>query len=194
MKNVITGASAVSTSELHEIMPALSERTLAFRFVCDLERLTVAAVELVLKEAGIAAPVGKETIGIYIGIDDVIEEVKNEYLRNIIEEGLLGASPLLFPFTSPNALAAQATILFDLRGESIVMPYRESMKTIAEYADDRISAGIMKMAVVGGIFSSGGEPAAHRQGAAARFYMIETAENARDRGVRTYHKEMEPFV
>ena len=110
MINIVTGASNINTNDLSKIVPDLSERTKTFRFVCELEKLTVAAVELVLGEAGVDFPVGKETIGIYIGIDDAIEEVKNEHLGNIIKEGLLGASPLLFPFTSPNALAAQATI------------------------------------------------------------------------------------
>lgn len=194
MKNVITGVSRIRIHELDDIMPDLSERTQALRYVCELERLTVYAVELVLKEAGIKIPVEKDTIGIYIAIDDTIEDIKNEYLRNIIGEGLLGASPLLFPFTSPNALAAQATIVFDIRGESIVMPCRESMKNIAEYADDRVSQGCMEMAITGGIFSPEEKSAGSRKNYETRFYLIESTESARGRGVRTYEKETELFV
>jgi hypothetical protein len=194
MKNVITGVSSIRMNELNEIMPDLSERTQTFRYVCGLERLTVAAVELVLREAGITIPVGKDSVGIYIGIDDAIEDVKNEYLRNIIEEGLLGASPLLFPFTSPNALAAQATIVFDIRGESIVMPCKGSMKNIAEYADERVSEGYMKMAIAGSIFLPQEKSSGGRNNYEARFYMIESPESARGRGARTCEKETELFV
>lgn len=194
MKNVITGVSIIRINELNEIVPDLSERTQTFRYVCGLERLTVVAVELVLREAGITIPVGKDTVGIYIGIDDAIEDVKNEYLRNIIEEGLLGASPLLFPFTSPNALAAQATIVFDIRGESIVMPCKGSMKNIAEYADERVSEGPMKMAITGSIFSPEETSTEDRNNYEARFYVIESPESARERGAQTYENETELFV
>ncbi|KPK02385.1 MAG: hypothetical protein AMK71_02445 [Nitrospira bacterium SG8_35_4] len=194
MKNVITGVSRIRMNALNEVMADLSERTQAFRSVCDLERLTVAAVELVLKEAGILIPVGKDTVGIYIGIDDAIEEIKNEYLRNIVEEGLLGASPLLFPFTSPNALAAQATIVFDIRGESIVMPCRGSMKNIAAYADERVCEGSMKMAITGSIFSLEKAAPGDRQNHEASFYVIESAESATSRGARTYENETELFA
>jgi len=194
MKNVITGVSSIRIHELDEIVPDLSMKTQTFRFVCDLERLAVAAVELVLKEAGITIPVGKDTVGIYFGVDDAIEDIKNEYLRNIIQEGLLGASPLLFPFTSPNALAAQAAIVCDIRGESIVMPCRGSMKNIAAYADECVSKGWMVMAIAGGILSTKENAVEDRVNYEARFYMIERPESARERGAHTYEKETEPFV
>jgi hypothetical protein len=194
MKTVITGTSHVRVHELNEIAPGLSGRTRAFRYVCDLERLTVAAVELVLKAAGISIPVGKETIGIYIGIDDAVEEIKNEFLRNIMKEGLLGASPLLFPFTSPNALAAQASILFDIRGESIVMPCRGSMKEIARYASERVCEGPMKMGITGGIFLPDERTTEDRINYEARFFMIESLESARERGAGTCEQETGLFV
>jgi hypothetical protein len=194
MKNVITGASRIRVHELNEIVPGLSERTQTFRYVCDLEKLTVAAVELALKKAGVAIPAGNDTIGIYIGIDDAIEEIKNEFLRNILKEGLLGASPLLFPFTSPNALAAQASIIFDIRGESIVMPCRGSMKEIAYYADDRVFEGPMKMAVAGSISLPEERAAGDRHDYEARFLLIERFEGARERGALTCEKAKGPFA
>jgi hypothetical protein len=182
MKNIVSGASSICMNDLSRIVPDLSERTKALRFVCELEKLTVAAVELVLGEAGVDVPVGKETLGIYIGIDDAIEEIKNEHLGNIIKEGLLGASPLLFPFTSPNALAAQATIVFDIRGESVVMPIKGSMKSIIEYADACVADGYMEMAIAGAIFSTGEQSAGTTDNYEGRFYMIESPESAGNRG------------
>jgi len=194
MKSVITGVSTVCMHELDAVMTVLSEKTRSLRYICDLEKLTIAAVERLLNHAGIIVPVGTDTIGIYIGIDDSIEDVKNEYLQKIIEEGLLGASPLLFPFTSPNAVAAQATIVFDIRGESVVMPCKGSIRHIVEYADERVSEGPMKMAIAGTIFSTGKAKGEAKSDHEARFYLLEDPENAKTRGVRTYEIEADQFV
>ena len=64
MRNVITGVSSICTHELNEIMSTLSEKTRTFRFVHDLEMLTVASIELLLRDAGVTIPVGKNNIGV----------------------------------------------------------------------------------------------------------------------------------
>jgi len=186
MKSVITGISRLKINELDEVTAAMSDRTGSFRYVHDLEKLTVAAIELLLRDAAIDYPVGKDTIGLYLGIDNAVEDIKNEFFENIVREGVLGASPLIFPFTSPNALAAQATILFDLRGESAVFPVRDSIETVIEYADECISGDLIQMAIAGGITVIDDQSTDGVHNYQAVFYFLENPDSAKDRGVRIY--------
>lgn len=194
MKNVITGKSCFNISELDEVMVTLSERTRSFRFVHDLEKFTVAAIEFLLRDAGIPIPAGTEDIALYLGIDNAIEDIKNEFWGNIVKDGILGASPLLFPFTSPNALAAQATIVLDLRGESVVSPVKGSIDSIIEYADECMSENYISMAIAGGITSPDMQSDDGAPDYQADFFFIENPESARNRGARIYGSVQEVFV
>ncbi|HMK59997.1 MAG TPA: beta-ketoacyl synthase N-terminal-like domain-containing protein [Dissulfurispiraceae bacterium] len=118
------------------------------RLVHDIERLAVASVGLALLASGIKCPYGGSDIGLYLGIDDSIEDIKDEYFRRVLADGALGASPLLFPFTSPNALAAQISIAFDLRGECIVMPINGSCSNVIKYATECIDSKHVRTAIV----------------------------------------------
>ena len=191
MKNVITGISRINITELDEVMETLSERTRSFRFVHDLERLTIAAIEILLKDAGINYPVSDDSIALYLGIDNAIEDIKDEFFSNILKEGLLGSSPLLFPFTSPNALAAQATIVFDLRGESVVIPVRDSINSVIEYADECISGEYVNMAIAGGIIAEGERSPDGLHNYKASFFMIENHGSAESRIARIYRNVSE---
>ena len=93
MNNVITGKCRINADQLDEVMEMLSERTRSFRFVHDLEKFTVAAIELLLQDAGIQVPAGTEDIALYLGIDNAVEDIKNEFWENIVQDGILGASP-----------------------------------------------------------------------------------------------------
>ena len=186
MNNVITGVSRINKSELNEVIATLSERTKSFRFVHDLEKFTIAAIELLLKDANINIPVGNDSIALYIGIDNAIEDIKNEFLENIIEDGILGASPLLFPFTSPNALAAQATIIFDLRGESLLFPIKGPIESVIEYADECISGNYINMAIAGGVTSPDEKSTDGLHNYHAEFFMLENPDSARIRNARIY--------
>ncbi len=194
MKNVITGASSIDKDEVAGIIATLSNKVKNFRFVNDLERLTIVAIDLLLKSSGIQVPVGKDNIGIYIGIDDVIEDIKDEFLGGVIKDGLLGASPIQFPFTSPNALAAQATIVFDIRGESVVMPIRDSILSVITYADECISGRYMDMAIAGGVVVKGEKTGNYSNDYKANFYMIENLESANARGATIYNSLPESLV
>lgn len=186
MRNVITGKSRLEKGKLDEVFETLSERTRTFRFVHDLERVTVSAVELLLRDAGIHFPVADDSIGLYLGIDNAIEDIKDEFFHNVLKDGLIGASPLLFPFTSPNALAAQATIAFDLRGESVVLPVSTSLNSAVEYADECIAAGHVHMAIAGGVISAGEKSEDGLHDYRADFIMIESPASAGKRGARVY--------
>ena len=184
MTNKVTGICKIRNHR--HVFRTLSKKTGTLRFVHDLERFTVAAFELLLNDASVKIPVGTDDVGIYLGIDNSVEDIKYEFFNNILEEGILGASPLLFPFTSPNALAARATIVFDIRGESITMPVRRPDSRVMEYADECISAGHIRMAITGNIFKvnagSRGSPGDY----GADLYFLESPENAKRRNVRIY--------
>ena len=194
MKNIITGISRLSKSELDNANETLSDLTRSFRFVHDLERLTIVAIDRLLADAGIVVPVGRDDIGLYIGIDNAVEDIKNEYFENVIREGSLGASPLLFPFTSPNALAAQATIIFDIRGESMVFPIKNSFDHVIEYADECISGNHMKAAIAGGITIQGKRSSDGFNNYGAVLFVIENPDSAKDRGIRVYENVPEVVV
>lgn len=181
MKTVITGISRLKMNELDDVTAGMSDGTGSFRFVHDLEKLTVAAIGMLLRDAGIDYPAGEDNIALFIGIDDAVECIKNEFFENVLREGVLGASPLLFPFTSPNALAARATILFDLRGESAVFAVRDSIDSVIEYADESISGQSVRMAIAGGITAVDGP-----DNCQAVFYFLENDDSARARGARIY--------
>ncbi|MCP5008049.1 MAG: hypothetical protein GY941_29555 [Planctomycetes bacterium] len=147
----IVGASNLNSNNLNSIIPEIMELTGQMRFVHVLEQLTVFSVGMALYDAKIPFPVGNSDINLYVGIDDSIEDIKNEYYNNILSEGILGVSPQLFQFTTPNVLAAQATIVFGIRGEAITLPIKKSHNNVIKYATDCISGKYAKMAVAGGI-------------------------------------------
>lgn len=147
----IIGTSKMDSNNLNVAVSQINGLIEQMRFVHVLEQLTVVAVGMVLYDAGILFPVGNDDISLYVGIDDSIEDIKDRYFNNILSEGVLGVSPQFFQLTTPNALIAQATIAFDIRGESITLPIKHSFKHVIEYASDCIVGKYTKMAIAGGI-------------------------------------------
>jgi 3-oxoacyl-(acyl-carrier-protein) synthase len=186
MKIAVTGKSAVSSNNADRVLSGLPRRNVTMRLTGSLEILIIAAAGCVLKDAGIIYPVGDSSIGVYIGIDDAVEDLKDEYFVNILNDGVTGVSPLLFPFTSPNALAAQVTIAFDLRGECITMPITKYRNNVIEYAAESIAGGYMKMAIAGTIIIADGQlrPADGRY--AAEMFFLEKLEHAQNRMAGIY--------
>ena len=88
------------------------------RMVHRIEEVAFLAAADALAGGGRAFPVGEAGTGIVLGIDEGIDDIKADHWRAVLAEGPLGASPLHFPFTAPNAVTAQLTILLDLRGET----------------------------------------------------------------------------
>lgn len=183
---VIKGRCRLESSGIDEALSKLEGVIKPMRLVHDLERLAVAAAGGALLDAGMSFPVGDSTIGIYIGIDDAIEDMKDEYFSGILAEGILGASPLLFPFTSPNALAAQISIALDLRGEGIVMPINGSCPDVIEYATDCIAGQHANKAIAGAIKIRDRRLSIEEDRYAAEFFVIESEGDAVRRGARIY--------
>jgi hypothetical protein len=103
------------------VLAALTQAGPPIRLVHPLEEAAVLAASEALASAGVPMPVGGEGIGVALGVEEGIDELKAEYYRGILKEGPLGASPIVFPFTTPNTVAARISILLDLRGESFTL-------------------------------------------------------------------------
>jgi 3-oxoacyl-(acyl-carrier-protein) synthase len=187
MLMVITGRCRLESSRIEEAMNKLEGLIKPMRLVHDLERLAVAAVGGALRDAGLSFPIGDSTVGMYIGIDDAVEDIKDKYFSGVLADGILGASPLLFPFTSPNALAAQVSIAFDLRGEGIVMPINGSCPDVIEYATDCIAGEHAKKAIAGAITIKDRRLSIEEARYYAEFFVVESEGDAVKRGARTYN-------
>jgi 3-oxoacyl-(acyl-carrier-protein) synthase len=198
MMPVITGLSKLSSCDLDKGISQIDEQIRQIRFVHDLEKLLVTSIGIVLYDAGLPFLVGNDDVSLYVGIDNSIEEIKNEYFNNILSEGILGASPLLFPFTSPNALTAQATIAFDIRGESITLPIKYSSKDVIEYAMDCIVGRYTKMAIAGGIRIDQTQTSCSEIVKdlvyTAEFLFLEDMKSAMERGIKIYHNLINDHV
>ena len=154
MKVVITGYSKIISTSADSVFMHVKSRIIKVRPVHALDTLIISAIGELLDCAGVTYPVKNDNIGLFIGIDDSIEEIKNEYFSNIVKDGMMGVSPLLFPFTSPNALAAQVSIAFDLRGECITLPVKNSLKNVIDYGSECIVHKYSKAAIAGSILKN----------------------------------------
>jgi hypothetical protein len=75
-----------------------------------------------LAGSGIVIPLQEsERIGFALGVDEGIDGIKAAHCLALRSEGPLGASPLAFPFTAPNAVTAQVSIALDIRGETFTV-------------------------------------------------------------------------
>ncbi len=128
---VVIGVSRLNSNNLNGVVSQIKGLVEHMRFVHVLEQLAVVSIGMVLYDAGIPFPVESDDIGLYVGIDNSIEDIKDEYFNNILSEGFMGASPQVFQFTTPNALTAQATIACDIRGESVTIPITHSLTNLS---------------------------------------------------------------
>lgn len=99
---------------------------LPVRTLFDEEALLVACAGRTIEAAGLQGAEGGEGAGLddtalVAAVDTVVDGWKADYFAAVVEEGPLGASPLVFPYTSPNALAARLSIVHGLRGESLTV-------------------------------------------------------------------------
>lgn len=113
------GAREAFSLRLSAALDALSSRGRRFRLLHPIEEATFLAAFDALSLAGRAAPAGCDRTGIALGVDEGIDGIKASHFLAVAREGPTGASPLHFPLTAPNAVAAQLSIALDLRGESI---------------------------------------------------------------------------
>ncbi|MBF0553003.1 MAG: hypothetical protein HQK96_00430 [Nitrospirae bacterium] len=183
MEIVVTGMGYSYSDDhtiIEETLNSIRQRTGKTRFIHDIEKSAVTAVSFALDDAGIAFPSGRDDIGLFMGIDDSVEDVKDDFFMGVLGNGIYGASPLMFPFTSPNAFSAQITIVFDIRGECVLTPVNYSCEDVIEYAAMCIRNGYTKTAVSGGVLSRGTNVYE------AEFFVLEDAQAAKDRGAKAY--------
>ncbi len=178
MSVVITGISRFDSSQIEEVLGGFDYRLRQMRHTHALERFAIAAIGSALVDAGVVFPVGDSSIGMYIGIDDAIEDIKDEYFNGILIDGIPGASPRLFPYTSPNALTAQVSIAFDLRGESIMIPINYSCSEVLKYAANCVTGQYVNMAIAGCIKIKDYNVSANEGRYASKIFVFEEEENA----------------
>jgi len=104
-----------------------------------------------LEEAGITGDLAGGT-GIFVGLDGIMDRWKEEFFRGVENDGPVGASPLIFPYTSANALAARLTIAFGLKGQDITIASGPlSFLKAFSYAWTLVSSGLLDRALVCGV-------------------------------------------
>jgi len=185
MNPLVTGRSRLSALEAPAVLARLKPLLRVQRLIHGIEKVMVAGAALALEDAGIALPfkpAGAEHIGIYVGMDDSIEALKDEFFAGILADGPLGASPLLFPFTSPNAFAAQTTIALDLRGESLTFPIKNTYNGVIQYAIRSVQDGFSPIALAGAVCLEDYPEAAGDRQLVADFVLIEGAGRSRRQG------------
>lgn len=103
---------------LRAALAALSTDGTPIRLLHGIEELAVLAAHEALSRSAITMPYRGEDLGVALGVEEGIDGIKARYYQGILKDGPLGASPLMFPLTTPNTIAARISILFDLRGET----------------------------------------------------------------------------
>lgn len=117
--------------------------------VIKAEELALAAASMALRQAGLD---NLENSAVVFGIDNAIDGCKAEFFKGLLQDGPIGASPLLFPYTSSNAITAQVTIAFGIKGEDITITdgALSFLKAIC-YGLELLNRGVIQSAIIGGI-------------------------------------------
>ncbi len=153
-KVYLKGAALVNEDNFDEsVLNKLAGRTV-FRE----ERFLLAAIAEVLEISGEAAGFegaaagNNADLGIVLGVDTVVDGWKAGFFGEVIEDGPIGASPLAFPYTSPNALAARATIAFKIKGDDITISSGAlSFLKAVSYGALLVESGVLEGVIVGGV-------------------------------------------
>jgi hypothetical protein len=178
------GEPASPAARLAAALAALTRTGPPIRLIHPIEEVAVLAAYEALASAGVPTPVGGEDIGVALGVEEGIDGLKAEYYRGILKDGPLGASPIVFPFTTPNTVAARISILLDLRGESFTLcggslsgaqAIGLALAAVREARSRTMLAG--GMTAVGREFLDGlartGRPGAGEAGAGACLFLLE---------------------
>ncbi len=120
------------------------------RRMSDYVKLTLASATLALRDAGIhdTAPFAEDCAAI-LGSMHGSCNFSASYYRQIIEEGLVAANPILFAEAVPNAGAAQLSLMLSLKGacQTLIGTRTAGLDALA-LAAARISAGVWDRAIV----------------------------------------------
>ncbi len=115
------GVNGGLAGRLSGALSAVSRDGAQVRLAHGIEEATLIAAYDALRLAGVRTPLGTAEIGVALGVEEGIDGIKAQYYREVVKDGPLGASPIVFPLTTPNTVAARISIAFDLRGEIVTM-------------------------------------------------------------------------
>jgi 3-oxoacyl-(acyl-carrier-protein) synthase len=144
----VEGLSSRLAAEVDEhILDALVDRDQARRLsrIC---RLTVAAVVLAVRDAGVA---GGTELGIAVGTEHGDFRSSEEFATGFLRRGPSGLSPLIFPNTVMNTMASTAAIAVGAKGPSVTLNQATIAGDVAiARAAALIRAGRAEAVVAGG--------------------------------------------
>ncbi|MCL5885168.1 MAG: hypothetical protein M1377_07530 [Deltaproteobacteria bacterium] len=114
--------TAAWSARVAEATERLGREGKRIRFIHRIEEIALLAAWEALRESRIAiSSTEPEGVGIALGIDEGIDGIKARHCLAVQSDGPLGASPLVFPFTTQNAVTARVSIGLDLRGEMFTL-------------------------------------------------------------------------
>jgi hypothetical protein len=114
--------TAAWSARVAEATERLRREGMRIRLIHRIEEIALLASWDAVRESGIAvSSTGPERVGIALGVDEGIDGIKARHCLAVQSDGPLGASPLVFPFTTQNAVAARVSIGLDLRGEMFTL-------------------------------------------------------------------------
>ncbi|MBI5236499.1 MAG: hypothetical protein HY886_09680 [Deltaproteobacteria bacterium] len=143
-RKIIVLSHALLTAPLDRI-----DSPKAVKTVIRAEELVLGAASVALKKAGEGFVNGR--MAVVFGGDEAIDGPKEEYFKGVMTDKAIGASPLLFPYTSLNAVTAQITIAFGIKGEFATFASGPvSFLKALVYACELLKEGVVDFALAGG--------------------------------------------
>lgn len=181
-----TSTLAIAPERLAELVGGADTRRLSR--ACQ---LGIAGARLALADAGLATPEG---LGLVVGTEFGDLHATREFVDGYLDRGPAGLSPLLFPNTVMNVMAATTAIAVQARelSLSLVAPTvageiavaRAAATIVTGRADAVLAGGLDEMdpVLVRSLAALG--PAGERRAEGAAFLVLEREEHARARGAR----------
>jgi len=122
LRSGLPEATASWSARVAEATDLLGRGGKRIRLIHRIEEVALLAAWDALRASHIAIPsTERERVGIALGIDEGIDGIKARHCLAVQRDGPLGASPLMFPFTTQNAVTARVSIALDLRGEMFTL-------------------------------------------------------------------------
>lgn len=139
---------------LSAAVESLASKGRRIRLIHGIEEAAFLAAVDAFRSAGKDSGDARDRTGIALGVDEGIDGIKAAHCLGVARDGPSGASPLHFPFTAPNAVAAQISIVMDLRGESITYSGGTLCSARAlGHALQALRAGLASAMLAGGVTS-----------------------------------------
>lgn len=117
----LDGMPADADGRVRAVLSSLSADGATIRLIHSIEELAIVAAYEALSRGGVPVPYRGDGIGLVLGVEEGIDGIKARYFQGILADGPLGASPLTFPLTTSNSIAARISILLGLQGETVTL-------------------------------------------------------------------------